>query len=449
MAVLVVTKKASLLGYWREDVFTDELLKKIAAYDAVEKGKKAKLKLSGAGLRITQPRFLQSDKSEFYPIQNVKTVARNPGAPRCVMFILADPRRKYQIIAVRCASEVDAADLINFMAQVKKDQQISNVEFRKRDNGNWTLRERSAHNANRLMADQLFSEQNNNNVTATKTTVISTVGAPNGGVPNHTPVLDARGRGSYVKRQDSNLARKSFRDSGEINKDYIIETEVTTEKSQPQNVDALKGKIDSLTQELREIKTFISQTARADAPDGKKMQAEPVRSYSYTVPATRTQEILPSRPQMNRVVYQQQPVIYRAPTKTNEGRLLGPSATYFTDPWAAHRRVSHSFTMPKKGKNRKDSFQGSNKVTFDNESVVSNSSRKSKTLRLYSSIGNIPSTIERSIEDTYVRPVIMQRHGSMTVYDGGRPRPVSYHMVGANELKVFDARGKSYDDVAL
>ena len=124
MTSLVVTKKASLLGSWREDVFTDELLKKIAAHAAVEKGKKAKVKLSAAGLRITRSRFLQADTTHFYASTDVKTVTRNPHAPCCVMFILADPKRKYQIVALRCATEVDAADLVNFTAQMKKDQQV-------------------------------------------------------------------------------------------------------------------------------------------------------------------------------------------------------------------------------------------------------------------------------------------------------------------------------------
>ena len=126
MTTSVLIKRAILLGSSRENDFTDELLRRIAASAGAETGKKVKVKLSSAGLRITRSRFLKSDSSQFYPFDTVMAVTRNPSAPRCVMFILSDPQCKYHVIAVKCALEVDASDLINFAARLRKEQQVRN-----------------------------------------------------------------------------------------------------------------------------------------------------------------------------------------------------------------------------------------------------------------------------------------------------------------------------------
>ncbi|GFR72863.1 hypothetical protein ElyMa_000389400 [Elysia marginata] len=418
----VLSKKASLLGTWHEDVFTDELLKKIATYATVEKGKNAKVKLSGAGLRICRSRFLQADTSQFYAFHTLKTVTRNPAAPRCVMFILADTRRKYQIIAVRCQTEEDAYDLVNFTARIKKEEQVSNVEFKKRDNGNWTLRERSAHNANRHMAE-LFNQHTNGTDETTGTTVSTSPRPQNGDVKNHVPVIDAsRNRGSYVKRQHSSSTKKSVKEY-EKNGEYIVETEVETgEQSENGNANTV------------------------DQADGKQTQEGTASAYSNYIRAGTAQDILPSRPQVQTTVtsskQQPQTVVYRAAPKTYEAKVALPTVAYFPDPWGPHRRVSGSFTVSHKSRGRTDSFQGSNKVTFDTESISSNFSRKSRSMR------SIPTTIERSIEDTYARPAVMRRYGSIQ-FVGARPRPVSYHVMRTNELQVFNAKGRNFDDVAL
>lgn len=425
-APAVLTKKVSLVGTWHEDVFTDDLLRKIATYATVEKGKKAKVKLSGAGLRVLRSRLLQADTSQFYAFNTLKTVARNPNAPRCVMFILADTRRKYQIIAFRCVTEEDAYELVTFAGKIRKEEQISNVEFKKRENGNWTLRERSAHNANRHMAE-LFSQQSNDGVTpdATASTPASASPRPqNGDVPHHVPVLDAsragqQATGSYIKRQHSSATRKSVR---EYEKDgqYVVETEVETDEPEE------SGKVTGV-----------------DQPDGRQAQPGVVSAYSNYVQAPKAQPVLlPSQPEIVTSSHVQHPQVVRATSRSYDAKLVGPTMSYFADPWGAHRRVSGSFTMAHKPRGRTDSFQSSNKVTFDTESVTSNFSRKSKSLR------SIPTTIERSIEDTYARPAVVRRHGSIQLV-GARQRPMSYHVIRTNELQIFNAKGRNYDDVAL
>ena len=216
-----------------------------------------------------------------------------------------------------------------------------------------------------------------------------------------------------MKRQHSSSLKKSPRDSG-MDGEYMVETEVETGE-------------------------------QTDEIDSKR--ATPGQVSVYSVPVGQVQQqkqVLPSKPQVYTAVLssQRQPVVYRSQPKTYEGRLVGPSMSYFADPWGPHRRVSASFTA----RSRNDS---GNKVTFDNVSIASNTSRKSKnSLKLTSSVGHIPTTIERSIEDTYARPVVLRRHGSVQLV-GARPRPASFHMVGTNELKVFNAKGANFGDVAL
>ncbi|RUS72199.1 hypothetical protein EGW08_020048 [Elysia chlorotica] len=452
MSALVLSKGVSLLGSWHEDVFTEDLLQKIAAYAAAEKGKKAKVKLSGAGLRISRPRFLQADSSQFFAFDAIKTVTRNPHAPRCVMFILADQRCRYQIIAVRCQSDVDASDLINFSAQMKKEQKVSNVEFKKRDNGNWTLRERSAHNANRHMAE-LFNEQTNGGggdgviaISPASPAVITTQRSRDGSVSNHVPVLDASRpsvRGSYVKRQHSSSTKRASRSSADIDGEYIVETVVDT-GDRTDGVDEMRALVEQ------------QQNISAGTSNGKPVMAQPgvVSVYSHGVNTHTTHEALPSRPQVLTAVpaaQQQKPqpaVVHRAAPVAYEARIIGGTTTgYFPgpNPWGSHRRVSGvpgSSTLPHQNRSRTDSLQGN----FDRVSMlsVSKGSSRSRSMR------SIPTTIERSIEDTYARPVILRRYGSAQLV-AGRPRPASYHVVGTgtNELQIYNGRGLGQGDVLL
>ena len=299
---------------------------------------------------------------------------------------------------------------------------------------------------------ELFNRQSNGGggvtvTTPTNTTVITTV-------ENHVPVLDAsRNRtvqGSFVKRQHSSSVKRNGRDSAELN-EYIVETEVETGE-RPQDITALKGQVSSLTHEVEELRALVQQNNMSDVTvraNGRQAQPGEVSVYSHGVKTDKKREVLPSRPKVQTTVtsvqqqQQQQPVVYRAAPVTYEARVVGPTMGYFADPWGPQRRVSGSFTLPHQNRGRTDSFQGSNKVTFDRESIVSTASRKSRSLR------SIPTTIERSIEDTYARPVILRRPGSVQMIGGGRARPVSYHVMGTNDLQVFNARGRNQDDVQL
>ncbi|CAL1543940.1 unnamed protein product [Lymnaea stagnalis] len=451
MSGIEVTKKVSHLGTWHEDVLTDEILKTIATSVSSSKGKRRKIKLSKAGLKVISSRFFQENKVETYPISDITTVTKNPDSTSCVMFVLPDPKKKYRIMAFRCASDADSHLITSIFAQIKRDVHSSNVELKQRDNGNWTLSQRSAHNASRHMAEIFPQRSQPNGAVIVKT---------NGDVP-HVPVLDrsksntpseVHNGTTYIKRtvvhQNSNSSSNSSNNNNnnkvvvskktkvvkDEDDDYVIETEVSpfpyTPQPRPaQSVEIFKEELEDLSQEVRELKARLSY----DHHDGRRVSA------TYIEPNVVYQQhpghvILPSRP----VVYSGSPhesahaphhVIYKAPPKTYEGRVVS-SAGYYTNPWASHRRFVGEFAPPTRITGRKPSIVGSEHgslhMRYETESVLSKSSRRSRSLSNFS----VSTTVPRTIENTYGRhPVVIRRPSGQVIVSSGRPRPHTYHDV--------------------
>ncbi|CAG5126711.1 unnamed protein product [Candidula unifasciata] len=124
-----------------------------------------------------------------------------------------------------------------------------------------------------------------------------------------------------------------------------------------------------------------------------------------------------------------QPVIYGTSTRSYEPTFSATSAGYYTNPWA-QRRVSRDSSVihMRPGGNQ-------TLVKFDQQSVMSNTSRFSRSSRLGRSELSIPTTIQRSIENVYPQPVVVLRraHGYVPGY---RVRPASYH-ARTSDLKVY------------
>ena len=483
MASIEVIKKVHYVGMWLEDVFSDDLINRVASRALADKGKGVKVTLSQMGLRLKRTRIFTENVSEFFPISSVRAVMRNPRLPQCVMFVLTDTRKKYKIIALKCSTEGEAIHLNNIFQQIMRDvslkSQVKGVELKKRsDNGNWTLAHRTSHNANMHLAE-IFSEHTNSN----------------GHVNGHVPVLDKSKQDmpdasvalhtSYVKRNALNSSssssvpvtpRENNSDEKEDDDDtivvqtqaftfndkdeYTIETEVEPYPSSPLSVsqqhsptisyipnnkdelkidlhrtneldmESVKGDLNSLTEEVRGLKNILQTMSVKDSVDGS--QAD----FPYT---------LPSHPNPN--IYAV-PRIVRAPTKTYEAKIAVPRRTQQPDPWASHHRLSGSFVMPP------SSARGSMRSQADNMSVKSGisavsgvSGRRSMSYRMVPSgyfTGN-KLTIERSIEDTYGRPI--KRVGSAP--QSRTVIPVQYHTVGRKKLKIYQPVDTQYMDVKL
>ncbi|XP_059144711.1 uncharacterized protein LOC131931899 [Physella acuta] len=452
MSGLEVTKKVSHLDTFHEDVFTDDIIKIIAASAVSQKGKKKKLVLNKTGMKLIQSRFLQERKVETFPISEIKAVEKTPNSKSTIMFVMSDPKKKYKILAFKCSSEEDVILLTSIFSKIKSDMHSANVELRKRENGNWTLSQRSAHNANRHLTEIFVERKQPYDEIATKS---------NGNVA-HVPVLDrsktepiqTQSTSTFIKRSNNNNNNYNNNNNHhtkpvtvtttenvvtitnehgqtkvkDLDDDYVIETEVSpypyaSIKKKPhdvQDVESVRDELENLTYEVRELRARLD----SDRPDGSVVShslAPSVRYHSGPV-------ALPSRP----VVYATsshvaQPVVYRAPPKTYEARM-SVHAGYYTNPWASHRRLTGEFAGPPRVLRRHLSGESdhSSKMKYETDSVISKSSHRSRST--HKSEFSIPTTIPRTIEDTYGRHTIVRRRDPAQVYLV-RPRPHTYHDV--------------------
>lgn len=145
--------KARYIGTWREDLVTDNVMRQILARSHAEKGEKVKVKLSKDGLSVVQTVLFQESALTSFPLRDMYFMTVNQNHPTCLLAIASDPVRKYVIVALKTSTETEAQEIANTFQSLKENPSINsgNVELRRQDNGRWTLRERSRHNADRQL----------------------------------------------------------------------------------------------------------------------------------------------------------------------------------------------------------------------------------------------------------------------------------------------------------
>lgn len=404
MSSLKVTKKASLLGSWSEDVFTDEIVKSIASRARTEKGKKVKVILNETGLKITRSRFFQEKVSKFFPVEDMKTVARSPEFSQCALFILSDPERKYKIIALRCATDADVAHLIDVFSEIQKEQQTTNVELRRRENGNWTLRGRTIHNANRHVAE-IFRP--NGQVSVKENGDITDSPVPKG---KDDTSKSSHYKGVYVKRNNHSGSGKRIhkkkKDAGsdhdDDDDDYVIETEVLPYSYNTDTVSSAPDVSDG------RVRTRQHRTSARSHQEGSRAP-EPARSETHSRQTSFPTQSVVYATSSRKVVTSPQPIFHRVAPRAYESRMTASLVGYPTYSRAGMGQgpVEPQLVTVKVGGNRWS-------VMLDQRSLRSNSSKRSRS-RSYDSY--VPTSIVRPIEETYTRPVIIHHRGPNRVIE--------------------------------
>ena len=108
-----IERKAFYVGTWRDDFVTDTTMRQIIARSHAEKGQKVKLKLSSEGLRLSRTVLFQETFLMSFPLRDVFFVTVSQRHPTCLVCIVADPVRKYLILALRAVSQVEAQEVIS------------------------------------------------------------------------------------------------------------------------------------------------------------------------------------------------------------------------------------------------------------------------------------------------------------------------------------------------
>uniref|UniRef100_A0A2C9L336 Uncharacterized protein n=1 Tax=Biomphalaria glabrata TaxID=6526 RepID=A0A2C9L336_BIOGL len=411
-----IIRKVIQIGTWVEDIISNDFMKNIVTSVAQKQGKKRKLKLSQAGLKLIQSRFLQESKSVSFPLSEIKTVTKIPEAPSCIMFVLEDKVRRFRILAFRCSSEEDATQFTSLFDYIQLDQPRA-VELKKEDNGNWTLRERNAHNTGRHMAD-IFNARSQTNGEV----------KPNGVVTTHIPVLDRnqnytisqaspehaksdkprfkysfkRNKGSKKESHDG-VDYKVVKNKGD---DYVIETEV----SQHPHVSMTSHTTTTLEPEFDVVKetTPIEVHMRHESPYDYSGDPNHIIYGSSTNSSRRSSNILPSKPVIYAThTHSEQPVVYRANSRTYDTKPR--PVTYYADPWATHRRFMGEYGTHLRpvSHHPAGSDHGSVIMRAETDSVSSKMSKRSRAMS--KSEYSVKTTVERPIEATYGRRTVVVR----------------------------------------
>lgn len=428
MAIPETSCKVNFVGTWYEDTFTDDVMKTIAAYSQADKGKKVKLTLTKDGVKLTRSKMFQQNSIEFYHYEKIKAVTKNPCYGSCILFILDGETKKYKIVAIRCPSDSNSIYIVNRVAHFRENARADNVEFKKRDNGNWTLRERSAHNAN-MHLREVFKEQQKQEG---KTTIDQTDTVPRlNGNAFHIPVLD--------KSKNAQQQQTTTRNSTYIRKNGTLTRESVIVKSDEQTGEIHAIVNDNTAKDPNAVNDLMIHIRKADALQGG---------------SSRRGSNLPSKPSVVTGMSSSQdgPIILRSRPKSAGGGQQVIIPQY--DQWASHRRFSGDFIMPtnfnRQLSSGTSSVRSSGRVQFDSASIVSVphktfSMRVPPTHTAYRQPANFStsSTIERSIENTYGRPVIIQQgmqrraSGSAVLVGSRHKRPSSIHVMRGNDLKVY------------
>lgn len=107
-----IERKAYYVGTWREDIVTDTTMRQIIARSHAEKGQKVKVKLSQDGISLSKTVLFQENFLSSFPLRDVYFLTVNQRHPTCLLCIVADPVKKYLILAIRTQNEVEAQEII-------------------------------------------------------------------------------------------------------------------------------------------------------------------------------------------------------------------------------------------------------------------------------------------------------------------------------------------------
>ncbi|XP_076435181.1 uncharacterized protein LOC143275009 [Babylonia areolata] len=233
-----IERKVYYVGIWREDKVTDSTMGHIIARSQAEKGQKVKVKLSQGGLILSKTVLFQENLISSMALQDVYFLTVNQRHPCCLLCIGADPVRNYLIQVLRTVNPVEAQELISTFKALKDNPTIDsgNVVLRRKDNGKWTLRERSQHNANRHL-QEVFKEDPG---LAPPTTLSQPNGSAGGG---HAPVID----GDKATNGDGRSRYRLVPDDALGGNGGLVMVPAQRE-------------VDELSQELQDVKLVVEKT---------------------------------------------------------------------------------------------------------------------------------------------------------------------------------------------
>ncbi|XP_041348933.1 uncharacterized protein LOC121368318 [Gigantopelta aegis] len=474
-------KDAYFIGMWKDDVVTDNIIKEVVKRSSADKGRRVKLRLTSEGLLISKPSVFQvSTKIDSIPIESMYFMTVNKHNPNCLLCIIRDTVHKYNVLAFRCLTAVDAGELVKAFKSIRGDD----MRMMKRDDGNWTLRANSSKSTPRQMLDIVANKPTNG--------VQPNGDALRGYPPDHHDDVDPISAEveSVTKGEKLFFKGKSLQNIG-------VQTHLHDDgdtMSEISDVSSFKEELDYLSQELREVKYLLEKSTGISAEehlraakqvhsndsDKSVMHIESNNNTIYTDREGVAHAIVPDyrnfgvqtaphlrsgRSHHNHHYYNNATTSAMAAALRNEGRYVkvnnnnnsnGHSnrqelravvngrvvSVPVSQPLQIHTGPARAAYTMQTSTNGRDSLH----IKYDRPPPSTPSDEKSRSLRRrpMSSVG-VPTSIERPIEHTYsgrIRdPYVI---GQPLVSRKVRPRSM-YIISGAKPLAVHNPSRRQHE----
>ncbi|XP_022341964.2 uncharacterized protein LOC111135846 [Crassostrea virginica] len=277
-------KKAWYLGTWRQNVLADNVIHQIQRLAARKKGDPVKLSLARDGIRVFRSNLLQGKVLiDHIPFVDLYFLTVNQNNPHCLLVIAKDPRQKYRIIAYRCENALDAGLLIQFFKDVRKTMtsvQGYNIELKRSDEGNWTLRSKQHEEDKRQLKTIVNMHtdtptQHPNGTVKTTETITATVNGHSKPDENRNTkmVIQARTENSPPSPRDKVTLEKVYR-KGKTQNNIGIQaigpeieriSDQVSEMSTSESNQSFQNELNYLSNELREIKFMLEKSTGLSA----------------------------------------------------------------------------------------------------------------------------------------------------------------------------------------
>ncbi|XP_069135037.1 uncharacterized protein [Argopecten irradians] len=302
-----MTKKVYQLGTWHDDNILDNVINDLAKQVRAGKGTKVKLTVSKHGVTVIKSAALTGKQmTDYLPIEKVHFITVNKYHPSCLLVIGQDYPTKYQILAFRCASGLDAGLFVKYFKDLKRQYpgEGYNVETKKSEGANWTLRSKTQNNNNRQLSAVVDMHREQSKVNGDIHIHM------NGGSNQENGVVR-----TYINPiaddNTSSLTTDTHAHTTSSEKVVVHQKQVVHHRHLSDNVSeasetSLRDELDVLSQELREIKFMLEKSTGISPEEYQKSVVVTPRRRENTedVIVTRTIE----QPDTNVVVRREETV---------------------------------------------------------------------------------------------------------------------------------------------
>ena len=265
MGDVVVERKVQYLGSWSHKTVNADVIKQINHQIAKGTGHKVKLQLWRDGIRVVKTSIMLGKMlREFIPFPTIHFLTVSENTPDFLVVIAKSPNKNYQyeIYGFRCANPLDASMFLEGFRRVTKTMQPGhgyNPDIKSHDGINWTLREsqkgddtkRDLNNFVNIHEDKQIIHSNG----GVKVNINSNQALQNGQAsPNEYKIhMYRKGKPAHVQ--------KSYEYVTVANPADISDTRSEVSES------ALRTELESLSQELKDIKLMIEKSTGLKAEE--------------------------------------------------------------------------------------------------------------------------------------------------------------------------------------